>query len=370
MKSGPRGPKGPKGGNGDDDGSYDPTDPNDVWLTPIQRMSRDLRAASATLGDNEARHLVDSYYIMQEDRKRAAGQIRALSENDEPHSIITWLHDQSETLERQIKSALDVYTSKHAMGDWMRQVYGIGPVISAGLLAHIYMGYWCEVCHGRSKEDCAARQRDRKRKLPRHKYVPIESCPTVGHIWSFAGWIGDKQRPWEKGKLRPYNAKFRTLLWKTGQSFMKFSNVEECYYGRHYREQKDRYIINNDDGGFIIKANERADTVNKDTDAWPWYNGCYPEGASSLYDRTGAGLKTKEKQEAKIEYLKTVRQDPGTGLFMLPPGHIDAMARRWAVKLFLAHLQGEWYKRKFNKPPPLPYPIAHMGHTHFIPSPI
>ncbi len=42
---------------------------------------------------------------------------------------------------------------------------------------------------------------------------------------------------------------------------------------------------------------------------------------------------------------------------------------RDAVNLFLSHLHGAWYEQHFQKPPPLPYPIAHLGHVHFIPSP-
>jgi hypothetical protein len=68
----------------------------------------------------------------------------------------------------------------------MRSIYGIGPVISAGLLAHIYMGDWCEICRGRSEADCETRQKDTKLKLPEHEFTPINACPTAGHIWQFA----------------------------------------------------------------------------------------------------------------------------------------------------------------------------------------
>ena len=51
---------------------------------------------------------------------------------------------------------------------------------------------------------------------------------------------------------------------------------------------------------------------------------------------------------------------------ILPPGHIDARARRWAVKLFLAHFHDEYYRRVVGTAPPLPYPIAHLGHAHVI----
>jgi hypothetical protein len=260
-------------------------------LEPIARLSRDIRQAALTLGDDEARFLVDAYYLMQDDRKRTYAQERTLGNNAEPNQVISWLADQSATLENQIKSALDVYTKAHVMGSWMREVTGIGPVISAGLLAHI----------------------------------DIEKCPTVGHIWQFAGIAGEGQKKWEKGTKRPHNAQLKTLCWKLGQSFMKLSNHPDCIYGQHYRAQKDKYLARNVASDYHERALARASTVGKSTEAYKHYS-------------TGK----------------------------LPPAHIDAMARRWAVKLFLVALHGEWYQRHFGRPAPLPYPISILGHAHQI----
>ena len=55
--------------------------------------------------------------------------------------------------EISIKKALDVFSDTKPEGLWAKSVVGIGPVLAAGLMAHI----------------------------------DIEHCPTVGHIWSFAG---------------------------------------------------------------------------------------------------------------------------------------------------------------------------------------
>jgi hypothetical protein len=268
---------------------------SDLNLGPIARLTRDLRTGAATLGDDQARFLVDAYYIMQEDRKRSYAQARTLEANEEPNDIITWLAEQSATLEKQITSALDVYTRSHIMGSWMRKIYGIGPVLAAGILAHI----------------------------------DIEKAPTAGHIWQFAGIAGDNQRPWEKNKKRPFNATLKTLCWKIGQSFMKFSNVDECYYGTIYRERKAYEIARNESGTLRDYALARAEKVKKTTEAYKHYS----EGR-------------------------------------LPPGQIDARARRYAVKLFLSHLHCEWYRRHFNEEPPLPYPVAFLGHAHVVKSPV
>jgi hypothetical protein len=255
----------------------------------LTRLNRDLREAAKTLSDDEARYLVDAYYTMQDDRKRAHNQVR--SAEVEPHSVIAWLADNSGMLENQIQAALDYYSDAHPVGAWLKSIYGIGPVIAAGLLAHI----------------------------------DIEKAPTAGHIWRFAGL--DPTVKWEKKKKRPWNAQLKVVCWKAGQSFLKFSNKEECYYGKLYRGRKEKEVMENDRGDNAERAAKILTEKNfgKSTDAY------------------------KHLESGK-----------------LPPAQIDAMARRWVVKLFLSHLHDVWYRQHFGKAPPLPYPIAILGHAHLI----
>lgn len=303
------------------------------------RLSRDLVVAASTMGDAEARYLVDAYYMTQENRKRTDNQTRSFGE-EEPHVLIAWLAEKNRTIEHQVARALDAYTKGHLMGSWMREVVGIGPVLSAGLLAHIYMGTWCHHCKAHSALACQARQADPKnhkvdkdtgmtRFLIPHEYTPENSCPTVGHIWQFAGIAGDGQKPWEKGKIRPFNGQLKVLCWKVGQSFMKLSGRPDCYYGRVYRDRKAFEISRNESGQLASQAASQLPHFNRATEAYKWY------------------------AQGK-----------------LPPAHIDARARRYAVKLFLSHLHGEWHQRQFGTPAPLPYPIAYLDHVHFIPSPV
>jgi len=268
---------------------------NEIWniaLEPIEKLKKDILSAAIRLSDDEARFLVDYYYIAQEDRKRSSNQKLALTKTQEPNAVITWLAAQSMTLEKQILRALDSYTQTHLMGNWMREIYGIGPVISAGLLAHI----------------------------------DITKAPTVGHIWSFAGL--DPRRKWEPKTKRPWNASLKTLCWKVGQSFMKFSNEPECVYGHLYRQRKEYEIKRNEAGGNAEAAVEGTTRVKKTTDAYKFYS-----------------------------------------VGKLPPAQIDARARRWAVKIFLSHLHAEWYRRHFNQEPPKPFAIAILGHAHEIKAP-
>src|SRR6266581_7500481 len=106
-------------------------------MTMIGRLSRDLSEAAVNLSVQEVRFLVDLYYQMQEQRIRTNLQMSAAAKVREPNKFFVWVASQNETLENRVKRALDIYSSRNPMGEWMRSIVGIGPVISAGLLAHI-----------------------------------------------------------------------------------------------------------------------------------------------------------------------------------------------------------------------------------------
>lgn len=297
----------------------------ETGLEVVQRLTRDIRNAAITLSDDEARFLVDAYYALQRDRIRAGHQERQLSVGGEPHDVMSWLMDQRETLENQVRRALDAYSGASPVGIWARSVTGIGPVIAAGLLANIYMGNWCMVCHGHSPDDCERFQADKKRKLAAHSFTPGFSAPTVGHIWRFAGL--DPTSKWEKGTRRPWNGSLKRLCWLIGESFVKVSANESDTYGKVYRARKDQEIANNEAGRYADQA-----------------------AASLSAKKFGADTEARKHYEAG----------------MLPPARIHLRSERYAVKLFLSHLHWVWYFTVFKRVPPFPYILTQPGHVHFI----
>lgn len=204
----------------------------------IQRLSKDLKDAAKILSVDEARFLVDTYYIIQEDRKRSASQVRTLGENAEPHSMLQWFATQSKMLENQIKKALDAYSASSPVGLWARSQDGIGPVLAAGLLAHI----------------------------------DIEKANTAGKLWRFAGL--DPTSKWNKGQKRPWNADLKVLCWKIGESFVKVSGKEEAYYGQVYLRRKAYEQMRNDKGELAEQAENILKTKNigKTTEAYKHYS--------------------------------------------------------------------------------------------------
>lgn len=198
---------------------------------PRAKLTRDLIQASRTLSDSEARFLVDAYYTMQDDRKRSDSQVRAI-EGKEPNEILKWFADKSRDLENQIRRALDSYSAASPLGRWARDQVGIGPVIAAGLLAHI----------------------------------DITRAKTAGAIWRLAGL--DPTQKWEKGQKRPWNAQLKTLTWKIGESFVKVCNNPDAYYATFYKERKERDTARNDNGDFAEAARLMLETrkIDKSTD--------------------------------------------------------------------------------------------------------
>jgi len=287
----------------------------------IEKMIRAMRLLAAGLTQMEARFLVWAYYAMQEDRKRANNQIRALKEVGEPHELVIWVSENARRLENDVKAALDVYSAAHPLGRWMRTIHGIGPVLSAGLLAHI------DFLHGRKEKDCDCETNELKRarmtktlKLKEGAAIcaghPIQTC---GAIWRFAGQ--DPTVHWEKGQRRPFNAELKTICWKIGESFVKVSNDEHSFFGKKYKDRKAQEIAKNEAGDFSAQAEAMVKNV------------------------------PKHKQVA------TYKQG------ILPDGHIHSRAKRFAVKMFLAALFDKGMKLN-NLPVPKPYVIGILGHAH------
>jgi hypothetical protein len=139
-------------------------------------------------------------------------------------------------MENGIKSALDVYSADKPLGQWARSIVGIGPVISAGLLAHLDV-----------------------------------TKPTVGHLWRFAGL--DPTSHWEKGERRPWNHSLKTLCWKIGESFVKTKNHERSSYGHPYDKRKAMEQRRNEDGELADQAEAKLKKykIGKKTEAYKHY---------------------------------------------------------------------------------------------------
>lgn len=294
-------------------------------LGPVQRLTRDIRQASRLLSRLEARWLVDTYYQLQENRIRSKHQERILDETGEPKDVTEWLAVQNFTLEKQIAGALKYYAEGDPLGRWALSICGVGPVIAAGLLSRIDMA----------------------------------KVQTAGQIWSYAGL--NPEAKWEKGQDRPWNTPLKTLCaFKLGECFVKVQGNEKDVYGKLYVSRKEEEWAKNVDGENAPAAAE-ALTRKKfgaDTEASLWYNGCLGPDAVKVYFETPS-----EKRQGIV---KKLAGEPGSGVAMLPPAHIHARARRYAVKIFLSHYFTVGFRLLHGTEPPKPFVIEHLGHAHMI----
>ena len=182
--------------------------------TDIPKMSREVVLSARNLSAPAARFLVTSYYDQQEMRKRSDMQLRHLGDevSSELAQTVAYFANASATLEGQVARALKAFAEGDAVGRWCLAQFGVGPVITSGLLAHI----------------------------------SVEIAQTAGQVWSFAGL--NPEQKWEKGQKRPYNAALKQLCFHLGECFKRTSNHEESFYGAFYRERKALLVSRNDAG--------------------------------------------------------------------------------------------------------------------------
>jgi len=141
-------------------------------------------------------------------------QVAAIDEADNPAGAISLIAEQVADIEAQIKKCLALFTNQNEIGKWCKGILGIGPVIAAGLFAHI----------------------------------DIAKAKSAASIWRFAGL--DPTQTWEKGKSRPWNADLKGLCWNIGECFVKVSGNPKSLYGRLYKERKAAEVKLNDEGAF------------------------------------------------------------------------------------------------------------------------
>ena len=326
---------------------------NTVFLDQIQR--------------SEIRTLVDNFYQMQADRKRKTEQIRAIKTAADPTgenknaaaAVLKWFCKYDASMEAGIEKILLSTAQANEVGQWLLQIKGIGPILSAGLLAYFdvegrnyasqfisYAGLNDNNRPWLGSEKAKKIVNDVIQEMAENtskKSIPITDDMVVEIArrtqWSYNYLLGrayDKdKKKWSKDKLcaacaiPPYNKSAKTLMWKVGSSFVWLRNDQESMYGRLYNER----VI------YETEKNERGE---------------YAEIAEAIL----ASKNFDKSTTAYKEYSKG----------RLPKAHIAARAQRWVEKIFLSHLFEEMYRVKYNKIPSRYYTLEHVdGHHKELP---
>lgn len=300
------------------------------------RLSKDVADAARLMSNDEARYLVDLYYQLQRRRIAANNALRQQRRGSTPEPVATlaYITAQMTIVEKQTLRTLDLWTRDYPLSQWVRSLRGVGPIIAAGLRAHL---------PGRGQ---------------------TEPPPTAGHWWRFAGM--DPTVKWNRSEKRPWNAQLKTLLWKAANVFVRSAGEhDDALYGRLYYKRKAYEWERNRQGLYAGQAALGFGRLKKqDTGARRWYSGCYPADVP-LPGENG----DENSEEARAAHLKRYELAAGLGVPMLPPGHIHARCLRYISKIFLSHYHSVAYELHFGQPAPRPYPLAVLGHAHEIPVP-
>jgi hypothetical protein len=263
-----------------------------TMLDTIDRAA--VRDIAAGLNAEQARWLVDYYYAIQDYRIQATGQERAVMQEADEHAgleLVGWLATQTKSIEDEVKRALDAFSDSRVPGRWAKSITGIGPVLAAGLLAHI----------------------------------DIERAPTAGHIWRFAGL--DPTSVWEKGQKRPYNARLKVLCWKIGDSFVKFKSNPKDVYGKVYAKRKELEVERNEAGLFADQAAEKLERFKiRDKATRAVYEaGKLPAGRLDLRARRYA-VKLFLSHYQWVSHVNHFGKEPPIPYILTQPDHVHFIA--------------------------------------------
>lgn len=125
----------------------------------------------------------------------------------------------------------------------------------------------------------------------------------------------------------PYNKDLKIMMFIIGDMFIRNSGRPKSLYGRIYKEKKLEYLRKNKEGFFADQAKQILEEKNFDT--------------------------------SSVTYKKLIEGQ-------LSNAHLNARARRYAVKLFISHVFEAMYYAEFKEEPPKTYVIEYMGHHDYI----
>ncbi len=270
----------------------------------------------------EARMLVGMYYSIQKFRMAAGAKVSAHTNRQDiigPQEM-AFLKARKEDLyqaEKNTAKGLKAFAEGEALGRWSMSNVGLGPVNTAGLLAHIdFSTCCCKVYEGVPRKD-----------RPGHK---CDGLATAGAIYKFAGLIDKKHLPWTKGQKRPYNAQLKKLCFLIGESFKRTSKLPDAFYGRLYARRKEQEVRRNDAGMYKELAYERLALA-------------------------------KEKK-----YNISPEQKETWGSGRLQAVGLDLRAMRYAVQIFLSHYHAIG-RKLLGLPVVAPWVMVHSKQrAHYI----
>jgi hypothetical protein len=187
----------------------------------ITKIVRTLELQTREIAD-----VVELYYDCQNLRIQHANRERTEAPSELAEWLDFWMHAGETVIQNKLKQWVESDRSP-TEAKWAYEQIGIGPIIAAGLSAHI----------------------------------DVNVADSISALWKFAGQAPGFDRK-IKGTKLPYNARLKVLCWKAGESFVKVSGKEDAVYGKLYAQFKAEEIRRND-GGLYNEAAARELSTKK-----------------------------------------------------------------------------------------------------------
>ncbi len=296
-------------------------------LDNILKLTRAEVMEAAGFGREQAAALVGLYYGIQKSRIGASNKISAHNREVDilaDSALIMRLKEALHTLEKETARGLKSFAESQPLGRWCMSIGGIGPVVAAGLLAHI----------------------------------DLNKAKTAGAIWRFAGI--DPTMKWNTGEKRPWNAHLKRLCFIIGESFKKVTLADKTDDQMGALTDKQKKI-----------REVRSETFNSEAGL---YARLYAQRKQREVERNESGqmrgaamIKLEEARAKKRKIPKELREIWESG--KLPPGGLDRRAARYAVSIFLSHYHTVG-RDILGLPLVKPWVIEHGGHVDYIPPPL
>ena len=323
----------------------------------IDKASKDTRSKIVNLGQEEIKYIIGTYYDMQDSRIRANNQSKALNTREKPNELLSWLRDCDHLIENEIKKTMEHYVKYFEIGNWLNNITGIGPVISAGLIAFVdfekaktagnifrladldpsitWMGVkGAEYQIKKYKKELFMGESDKiDEKFIVGLCNKLKRNPT-----RYINASALKNNKFSEEKLRKelskphFNPRFKQICFQIGESVNKQHNRELDLYGKLMQIRKEWHRRKNESGQCLDQANR-------------------------LIENMKPGVYQKE-------YYPILEQGK------VPTWYIHACSKQWTTKMFLSHFHEVGYRLHNKRNPPKPYATTMEGnHNHYVPPP-
>ena len=285
---------------------------------------------------SRTRTLVETYYDVQKLRIALAGRVFQLetqgdvslkeANEDSDGKITSPYVEQLQHIEESIKKDIKQdLKGKPIYDEFLSKVHGMGPVLSAGIIAYIedigkfstvsrlwaYAGLHVVPCL--KCENC---EHDKLNNVVPNKYE--DNMSTYYKLSTCTKRVMPKRRAGQKAN---WNTKFGTHLWKCTDQF-NFQKEEKSWYKKYVSDLKRSYGFTKNEDGWHLSDEKRDEWISK-----------------------GVGVTVTGKT--------------------VPMGHLNNRALRKTRKLFLSHVWAKWRELEgleISKP----WIIEHGGHSDYI----